>query len=406
MSEILPFEDHQLAGNATVPEKAAAALGILADKLVDPIRRMKDAYTVPAEALVPTGWERSVDIWDATWPEARKRQVIAESLAFHRAKSTIAADRMALSYVDATLISYHLPRDNFEMASRADGADHLARLNSLPEIRIYPRPPRPTVGEPLLTVEVSPACLADPLPSARYAELRRGDTVTPLVVSGETISPDGAALTEIERVAIPKPDEGTLAAGETAFDAPIGADPSSRRVFTFGWAAATNDPFKLRPGVPTLRPAETRPRKVAIPRPHDPTHLIAGESDIHGEIAPNPPRETWYLAIRVADGSSFSGEAPGLGAIGIDRLPRERFTKELSVLSSIAPRDGFPFSSSEILPDPDARAARILDAVSAAQAARDTVYVDFNTVTPLTVADLATVDAMTRVGDSRIALKR
>ena len=103
-----------------------------------------DPWTCPAAVLPVLAWAWSVDYWRDWWPEARQRQVIAESRAFHQLKSTIAADRMACGYADAELISYHLPRDGFAVGAMPTPQAYDAWVNGLPEIRIYPLPPRAT----------------------------------------------------------------------------------------------------------------------------------------------------------------------------------------------------------------------------------------------------------------------
>lgn len=80
--------DHLLPPNATEEEKAiASALSRLSDVPV-PIRQLWNPDTCPVEMLPWLAWAVSVDVWDARWPEARKRQVIKAAITVHRHKGT------------------------------------------------------------------------------------------------------------------------------------------------------------------------------------------------------------------------------------------------------------------------------------------------------------------------------
>ncbi len=381
------------------------------------LRTLWDPWTCAEAELPILAWAWSVDIWDETWPVDRKRKVIAESIAFHRAKGTVTADRMACGYVDAELISYHLPRDGFVISPGVSADRYAQWVASLPELRIYPLGPRPSrlrqtepdaiaVYPPLTAVGRSPVFRSGQMRRARRAELRQGDRVTDLVVSGETHSPDGIVLSEIERVSVPQPVRRTLSVGRGPVSNPLGRRPSSRRVFSFDWLPSSADPFDLTPGVPSLIPVETTPRKVPIPQPYHGHRLIIGRTPVRSTIAPSPARDAYYLALHVADGTGPSGSRPRQGAVGRDRLPRAKYTKELSVLLARPRRRGWPYSGGRIVPDPAVKADRVLNALASAQAARDRVFVNFNTVRDLTVADLRFVDAETRVGETRLVARR
>lgn len=408
MTNPLPLDLHLLPlKSSPIPQRAAAALGAMAVDLDDPIARMADANRIPAAALPHLAWSWSTDYWRDEWPEHRKRQVTLEQPAFHYLKGSIPADRMACAYADAELISYHLPRDGFMIGRNPSPQAYEAWLRALPEIRIYPLPPRATKTPPLGgALGRHPVFRGAPLQQARRAELRKGDQVVALVVSGETFDPDGQALAEIERVSVPAAPSATLAVGRGPFSGPIGKPPSTRRVFDFDWRPVSTDPFDMRPGVPSMMPAEATPRRVSIPHPHRPWRIVIGRTAVGGAVAPAPARENFYLALRVADGTGPSGSRPRTGAVGRSRLPRAAFTKELSVLVARPKKRGFPFSSRRITPDPAAKARDVLSAIASAQVARDLVTVNFNVVRDLTVADLNTIDETTRIGAVKLMSRR
>jgi len=89
MSKLLP-------PSATDLERAAAqACADLVDIDI-PIRDLWRPDTCPAALLPILAWARSVDRWDASWPEATKRAVINASWYVHAHKGTIGALRRAV----------------------------------------------------------------------------------------------------------------------------------------------------------------------------------------------------------------------------------------------------------------------------------------------------------------------
>ena len=87
MSDLLP-------PNAT-PQERALSLAIAPDIDV-PVDRLWNPETCPASALPWLAWALSVDEWDASWTEDRKRAVLAASRAVHEQKGTIGALKAAL----------------------------------------------------------------------------------------------------------------------------------------------------------------------------------------------------------------------------------------------------------------------------------------------------------------------
>ena len=91
-----------LPANATGLERAME--GVLTDMLEAvpiPIRTLRNVATCPEEWLPWLAWERNVDVWNADWPVALKRAVVAASFALHGEKGTVAADRRILDNAGA-----------------------------------------------------------------------------------------------------------------------------------------------------------------------------------------------------------------------------------------------------------------------------------------------------------------
>lgn len=73
-----------------------------------PTKTLWDPFACPIEVLPYLAWSMSVDQWRAAWSEKIKRQVVANSLAVHRAKGTRQAVEQALRSlgIDAELIEW------------------------------------------------------------------------------------------------------------------------------------------------------------------------------------------------------------------------------------------------------------------------------------------------------------
>jgi phage tail P2-like protein len=86
-------DPHDLLPSSVSPlERELARLSRHLDA-VDPavIETLWDASTCPAILLPHLAWALSLDVWDDAWPEATKRQAIAEAPAIHRLKGTRSA---------------------------------------------------------------------------------------------------------------------------------------------------------------------------------------------------------------------------------------------------------------------------------------------------------------------------
>lgn len=90
-----------------LPSNAKASLRALSlsqarilDVDMDVIRRSVLANISPAALLPWLAWDRSVDEYVDTWPEANKRAVIAGSFAYHKIKGTPGALKAALASLD------------------------------------------------------------------------------------------------------------------------------------------------------------------------------------------------------------------------------------------------------------------------------------------------------------------
>lgn len=402
----MTVEARSLLPDASGPfERAISATnaGRLAPQLllIALVRTLWNPWTIPERHLDLLAWAFSVDVWNAAWPIERRRQVVAEARAFHRAKTTVKGFRMALGYVDAALVRAHLPRDGFFAGRAPTEAEQEAWLATLPEIRIYTNAPKTRPGRKGFLCGRTPVRDARRIVlDLRRAELRRQGTITPLIFSGVTQDASGRLLSEPERLLIPGPAAGRMRAG-SRLGAPVSdGRAAGLRVLPLSF---TRGGDRTLPGVisTTLLPVDIAPRQVAEPRPAG-LGLFAGRPRRGRGVRPNDADGAFYAAIRLADGG-IPTLARMRNVVGKTRLRRERFTASLLVH---VPRD--PLRSA-YAPGRVARAAptalvqQIESAIAVTQAARDTLFLDLNSTRPLTYSDLARVGEQARFG---VAVRR
>lgn len=89
-----------LPPNATPLERALESDAARLDEIAVPIDTLWIAETCPVALLPWLAWSQSVDTWNPDWPEAVKRQVIANAFDVHRVKGTLGALRRALEALD------------------------------------------------------------------------------------------------------------------------------------------------------------------------------------------------------------------------------------------------------------------------------------------------------------------
>ncbi|WP_127960157.1 phage tail protein I [Serratia microhaemolytica] len=85
-SELLP-------PNATQLERVAARVAASLGEVPVPLRQLWSPLSCRVELLPYLAWAFSVDRWDEKWPEATKRQAIADAFYLHRYKGTTGALR-------------------------------------------------------------------------------------------------------------------------------------------------------------------------------------------------------------------------------------------------------------------------------------------------------------------------
>ncbi|SMX27294.1 Phage tail protein (Tail_P2_I) [Pelagimonas phthalicica] len=65
--------------------------------MADPVAALWDAEICPVHLLPYLAWAFSVEVWDASWSEQQRRQVVIDAIKIHRRKGTVGAVRKALA---------------------------------------------------------------------------------------------------------------------------------------------------------------------------------------------------------------------------------------------------------------------------------------------------------------------
>lgn len=114
----------------------------LVDRLLqldaDQIRHLWDPWKCQIDELPYLAWALSVDIWDTTWPEAKKRAVVASAFSDHKIKGTLGGIEKYLGYRDTAIDKAIVPPERCYGIIGLTDAQRAAYIASLPQIRIYP----------------------------------------------------------------------------------------------------------------------------------------------------------------------------------------------------------------------------------------------------------------------------
>lgn len=132
--------DRLLPPGATPLERAIGMALARMSAIATPAGAAWTAATCPAQLLPHLAWGMSVDTWDPTWTEARKRAAIAASVDVHRHKGTAGAVRTALQALNrsARAVEWHQetpPAEAGTFAVEFDVSDDGAEANAYAEIR-------------------------------------------------------------------------------------------------------------------------------------------------------------------------------------------------------------------------------------------------------------------------------
>jgi len=140
--------DNVLPSNATLFERSLAATGVDRMLALD-TERLKNLWNPwkahPAD-LPYLAWALSVDLWDSSWPDTKKRSVIANAIKHHRLKGTLAGIETYLDLIGSRLVRAITPPAKIFSGPSLTREQREEWLQRLPQIRVWRQYERSTAG--------------------------------------------------------------------------------------------------------------------------------------------------------------------------------------------------------------------------------------------------------------------
>lgn len=387
----------------------------------------------------------SVDVWDAAWPERKRREVIAGAIALHRLKGTLAGIRGHLDLIDVKVPRAVTPPAKFFLSAYTV-EDHRAWLATLPEIRVYhgnlpvsgeirgalaDEPldlPEDTVGEgraylclsDIADVEVekeSGALLSLPedpqaptMRSILRAELREDGIVTALdMEAANEIGARADVQASVERLYFPgRRGRGLYLSLLGATDPPPGVtdhsaliDGQARRFAAYirrsgAYAEANQSPVVRGREVVDDDPVrvaygETRVRAAAfLDRPN--AMFLSYEGDQKFEF---------YESWRLVDRTRPATRGPALSYLDRDRFSIGPYTAELTIDAPEPPRPGkmflnrSPLDRAHLHQSDYAIIDRVASVARVAKSVRDVVLLNWDYDIPTSIDRVFGLDELT-----------
>ena len=130
--------DVLLPPNRTAFETAADLTGARIDGLPVDLPKLVRPYEISAQHLPWLAWALSVDLWDAAWPEDKRRLLTARALAMHARKGTAASIAEHIRIMGAEPRRFIVPPAKTFMVPSFTPEERAAYLARFAQLRIYP----------------------------------------------------------------------------------------------------------------------------------------------------------------------------------------------------------------------------------------------------------------------------
>lgn len=383
----------------------------------DLIRRFKDPWPCPEHLLNFLAFERSVDIWDETWPVWKKRSVIASAPADHRIKGTEAGTRRYVEIADGELLQVVTPPEGFFAAPDLSKDELDAHISKHPKVRI-------TLARGTSTAPVMDGAYCDdgfvdeattgvddgPSLWGRRAYIVQNGEQTPLQLT--RLVTDGEERTGVvtERIVTPG-----LATAES-FAGEIGADVG----FADGWdkpprfytvsldQAYSHEESRLELSMLTVGfvPRDTRYVRESLTG-NGSGHAFEGDFADCGFAGRNDGGELLADVLRLYDPAIPSPVTAGGGFASVNRVGMAHHTAEMLIDWRVnhIPHSGviadLSFAGEDpAAPEDAARRNFLLDAVASSKRLSDRIGVTFQTRRARTLGDGIPLDGSVRLGDT------
>lgn len=127
-----------LPPNATKLERALADTIGLDGALPVPLRELWDPWKCPMAFLPWLGWALSVDIWDDSWPEVKKRHVVATALMRAQRKGTPFSVCEYVDIAGGRVTKITVPPSKMFLMPKLTDEERQRWLDLMPQLRVYP----------------------------------------------------------------------------------------------------------------------------------------------------------------------------------------------------------------------------------------------------------------------------
>ncbi len=392
--------DVLLPPNRTAFEAAADLTGARIDEIPVDLPKLVRPYDIPAAHLPWLAWALSVDLWDATWPEDKRRLLAARSLPMHARKGTAASIAEHVRIMGAEPRRFIVPPAKTFMVPSFTPAERAAYLARFAQLRVYTHVARGTYRFAHFTSKafgrdkayLNASMVKDVGAWSRFVRTAklwdRGveTTLTIRTVSAEAVGRvDAVAYDEV--VLAPKPTAAVHLNGPPKVRAFLVDDFGVRqRIIRIPRDA--NYDFRLGREIyitawPNAELIDIRPEGVAEAHPGQPTALYAARRQFIADKC-LPPTIAWqYLYERwhIHDPNRVPDERKRATHLGFTRLGMPPYHAEVQtrIIGRRAPRTAGLFVNGHLVAGNRKPIADVQEAIRVAKALRDRILIDTRT---------------------------
>lgn len=138
---------HILPNNATEFERAMASqVDRMLELDTERIRNLWNPWKCHIDELPYLAWTMSVDIWDPTWDEFKRRSVVARAIRHHSLKGTLGGLEAYAELVGARIVRATVPPAKVFSGASLTREEREAWLSRLPQVRVWRQYERGTAG--------------------------------------------------------------------------------------------------------------------------------------------------------------------------------------------------------------------------------------------------------------------
>ncbi len=399
-NEIALTRTSLLPPNRTAFEEAADLTGARIDDLPIDLPKLIQPFGIPTPHLPWLAWGLSVDLWDADWPEDKRRVLAARALLMHARKGTAASIAEHIRIMCAEPRRFIVPPAKTYLVPALTPEERAAFLARFAQLRIYPFVARATYRFAHFTSKAFGrdraylgACMVKDVGAwSRFVRTaKRWDRGVETTLTIRAVTPEG-----VGRFHAAAYDEVILAPKPTAA-VHLNAPPKARAflIDDFGVRQrivriprdASYDYRLGREAYTTAWPnaelVDIRPQSVAEAHPGQPTAVYAARRQfIAGKCL--PPSIAWrflYERWHIHDPDRVPDDRRRSTHLGFTRLGMSAYHAEVQtrIVGHKAPRTAGPFVNGYPVAGNRKSIADVREAIRVSKALRDSILIDTRT---------------------------